>query len=76
MKPASRRPFHAARGCMPIAAALLVAGCAVGPDFHAPDAPATQRYTRGEPPATTASAAGPAGDAQTFASAAHTPQHW
>ncbi|NIE59544.1 MULTISPECIES: efflux transporter outer membrane subunit [unclassified Burkholderia] len=76
MKPASRRPFHAARGCMLVAAALLVAGCAVGPDFHAPDAPATQRYTRGEPPATTASTAGPTGDAQTFASAAHTPQHW
>ncbi|MDR0243663.1 MAG: efflux transporter outer membrane subunit [Burkholderia sp.] len=75
MKPASRRASHAARGCA-LAAALLVAGCAVGPDFRPPDAPATQQYTRGEPPATTAAASGPAGDAQAFSPADHTPQRW
>ncbi|MGU7768987.1 efflux transporter outer membrane subunit [Burkholderia sp. MR1-5-21] len=57
-------------------AASLAAGCAVGPDFRAPAAPATQRYTRGEPPATTASANGAAGNAQTFTTDAHAPQRW
>ncbi|MGU7780870.1 efflux transporter outer membrane subunit [Burkholderia sp. PU8-34] len=57
-------------------AVSLAAGCAVGPDFHTPAAPATQRYTRGEPPATTSSANGAAGTAQTFATAAHAPQRW
>lgn len=78
MKPASRHPLrtaHAARfiGRSALAAvALLVGGCAVGPDFRVPDAPATQRYTRDEAAATTAAADG----AQTFAPAAHTLQRW
>ena len=82
MKPASRRTLHAARashaarGSALAAVALLVAGCVVGPDFRAPDAPATPRYTHAEAPATTAAAGGPAGDAQTFAPAAHTLQRW
>ncbi|WP_175917910.1 efflux transporter outer membrane subunit [Burkholderia pyrrocinia] len=76
MKPASHRAPIAARGFTLAAAALLVAGCAVGPDFRTPDAPVTQQYTRDEAPVTTAAAGGPAGDAQTFASAAHAPQHW
>ncbi|RQS76770.1 ABC transporter permease [Burkholderia sp. Bp8963] len=54
----------------------LAAGCAVGPDFRTPAAPATQRYTRGEPPVTTVSANGAGGAAQTFATAAHAPQRW
>ncbi|RQZ99385.1 ABC transporter permease [Burkholderia cenocepacia] len=71
MKPASRR----ARPPRPaiavsLAVASFVAGCAVGPDFRTPDAPATQRYTRGAPPATTADAV------QTFAPAAHAPVRW
>jgi NodT family efflux transporter outer membrane factor (OMF) lipoprotein len=32
------------------AAALLPAGCAVGPDFHAPPAPPAQGYLRPQPP--------------------------
>ncbi|AOI95354.1 efflux transporter outer membrane subunit [Burkholderia sp. LA-2-3-30-S1-D2] len=76
MKPASRRAAHTARCLTLAAAALLVAGCAAGPDFRIPDAPATQRYTRDEPPVTTVAAGGPTGGAQTFASAAHTPRHW
>ncbi|WP_176039427.1 efflux transporter outer membrane subunit [Burkholderia stabilis] len=76
MKPASHRAALAASRCTLAAAALLVAGCAVGPDFRAPDAPATQQYTRDAMPATTAAAGGPAGDAQTFESTAHAPQHW
>ncbi|RQZ42760.1 ABC transporter permease [Burkholderia sp. Bp9090] len=76
MKPASRRARPAARRSAWAAVALLVAGCTVGPDFRTPDAPATRQYTRDDPPVTTAAAGGPAGDAQTFASAAHTPQQW
>ncbi|KFG98899.1 ABC transporter permease [Burkholderia paludis] len=76
MKPASHRTAFAARRCTLAAVALLVAGCAVGPDFRQPDAPATPHYTHDAMPATTAAAGGPAGDAQTFASAAHTPRRW
>ena len=75
MKPASRRPTHATLGGA-LAAVALLAGCAVGPDFRAPEPPVTQQYTRDAAPATTAAAAGPAGDAQTFASSPHTLQRW
>ncbi|MGY6242860.1 efflux transporter outer membrane subunit [Burkholderia ambifaria] len=81
MKPASRRTFHAAHAAHAalggtLAAVALLAGCAVGPDFRAPEPPATQQYTRDAAPATTAAAGGPAGDAQTFATSAHTLQRW
>ncbi|KVM91563.1 efflux transporter outer membrane subunit [Burkholderia diffusa] len=76
MKPTSRRAFHTARRSALAAVALLVAGCAVGPDFRAPDVPSAQRYTRDEAPSATAAAGGPAGNAQTFAPAAHTLQRW
>jgi NodT family efflux transporter outer membrane factor (OMF) lipoprotein len=81
MKPASRRTshaahaVHAARGGA-LAAVALLAGCALGPDFRAPEPPAAQQYTRDAAPATTVAAGGPAGDAQTFASSAHTLQRW
>ncbi|WP_175796960.1 efflux transporter outer membrane subunit [Burkholderia ambifaria] len=75
MKPASRRTSHAARGGA-LAAVALLAGCALGPDFRAPEPPAAQQYTRDAAPATTVAAGGPAGDAQTFASSAHTLQRW
>ncbi|WP_175803327.1 efflux transporter outer membrane subunit [Burkholderia ambifaria] len=78
MKPASRRTSHAAhaaRGGALVAVALF-AGCALGPDFRAPEPPAAQQYTRDAAPATTVAAGGPAGDVQTFASSAHTLQRW
>ena len=40
----------------------------MGPDFHAPAAPATDHYTQGEQPRTTADAPGTAGAAQAFVS--------
>ena len=43
---------------------VLLAGCAVGPDFRRPDAPPVQAFTPGQPPATTVVADG---QAQTFA---------
>jgi hypothetical protein len=41
----------------PLLTALLVAGCAVGPDFHSPAAPGIARYTEGETPSVTVGAA-------------------
>jgi NodT family efflux transporter outer membrane factor (OMF) lipoprotein len=47
-------------------AALLAAGCAVGPDFHRPPAPPVSGYTPRPLPASTASANDPFGGAQHF----------
>ncbi len=61
-----RRPEF---GPIPVVAALLamlLAGCAVGPDYKAPDAPPSPRFTEAELPATTVSAATPGGSAQRF----------
>ncbi|PRC91957.1 efflux transporter outer membrane subunit [Solimicrobium silvestre] len=58
------------------AALLLLSGCAVGPDFTRPAAPAVNGYTQ-EPLATkTVSAPVAGGEAQYFASAEHIPQQW
>jgi NodT family efflux transporter outer membrane factor (OMF) lipoprotein len=46
----------------------LIAGCAVGPNFHKPAAPKDAGYTTAALPDKTASAAGPGGDAQLFLS--------
>jgi NodT family efflux transporter outer membrane factor (OMF) lipoprotein len=59
--------------------ALLLAttaGCAVGPDFHRPDAPAAQSFVAGELPAQTASAPGLAGLAQRFAPGQQVQAQW
>ena len=58
------------------AAALLIAGCAVGPDFHEPAAPPVTSYTQ-EKPATTAATPGiPGGEAQTFVEGRDIPGEW
>lgn len=49
-----------------LATSLLLAGCAVGPDFKQPAAPATDSYTHEPLPKATASAADAAGTAQQF----------
>jgi len=59
-----------------IAAAALLVGCTVGPDFHTPPAPDALAYTRGEAPSVTAAASGPGGAAQTFETAGHAPRAW
>lgn len=51
---------------------LALSGCAVGPDFQSPVAPATQSYTRDTLPATTEAA----GAAQTFTQADTAPPMW
>jgi NodT family efflux transporter outer membrane factor (OMF) lipoprotein len=55
---------------------LLLAGCAVGPNFRRPAAPATERYTAARLPAQTASAAVPGGAAQHFAVGRDIPGEW
>jgi NodT family efflux transporter outer membrane factor (OMF) lipoprotein len=59
-----------------ISALLALSACAVGPDFHSPPAPDTQRYTREPLPAATVAASGPGGGAQRFVSANTAPRAW
>lgn len=54
---------------------LLLAGCAVGPDFTRPAAPDADGYTS-QPLTTTTSTAGAAGAAQHFAPGADIPAQW
>jgi NodT family efflux transporter outer membrane factor (OMF) lipoprotein len=58
------------------AAVLLLAGCAVGPDFHEPAAPAITSLTPEPLPAATAAAPGPAGSPQTFTQGLDIPGQW
>ncbi|MEX3692378.1 efflux transporter outer membrane subunit [Paraburkholderia sp. BR14263] len=55
---------------------LMLAGCTVGPDFHPPAAPDATGWTREPVPASTASATGPGGGAQTFTAAEHASNDW
>jgi len=56
--------------------ALFVAGCTVGPDFHAPAAPETTRFTETAMPARTAAAATPGGAAQSLVDGRDIPGEW
>ncbi len=58
------------------AAMLLLASCAVGPDFRAPDAPAASRYTENELPPQTETAGVRGGEAQRFEAGAAIPERW
>lgn len=55
--------------------ALLLSGCAVGPNFHAPAAPADTTYD-GQTPAPMSAAAGPAGGTQTWTQGAPQDGWW
>jgi NodT family efflux transporter outer membrane factor (OMF) lipoprotein len=54
----------------------LISACAVGPDFHAPAAPAVQQYTVGTQPVTTVASAGAGGEAQHFDAGMDIPAQW
>ncbi len=56
--------------------ALLLSGCAVGPDYKAPAAPEGDRYTPAPMISPTASAAGIEGAAQTLVPGADIPAQW
>jgi NodT family efflux transporter outer membrane factor (OMF) lipoprotein len=55
---------------------LALTGCAVGPDYHRPDAPAVSRYTAQPLPATTVSSPVGNGDAQRFLQGRDVPARW
>lgn len=55
---------------------VLLAGCAVGPDFHRPEKPKSTRYTPKPMPKKTASAKTKAGEAQVFQMGNNLPKHW
>jgi len=63
-------------GASALAATMLLAGCAVGPDFVHPAAPEITRYTREPLAPHTASAAAPGGRSQHFAEGLDIPQAW
>jgi len=55
---------------------IMLAGCAVGPDFERPDAPSVDRYTAEPLPGATASAAAAGGAAQRFLVGRDIPAEW
>jgi NodT family efflux transporter outer membrane factor (OMF) lipoprotein len=59
-----------------VCALLLVAGCTVGPNYHAPTAPAVARITATALPSRTVSAATPGGGAQSLESGRDIPGDW
>jgi NodT family efflux transporter outer membrane factor (OMF) lipoprotein len=59
-----------------VLAVATFAGCAVGPNFHAPKGPVTTQYTRGQQPEVTADAPVAAGAAQTFVAGRDIPADW
>jgi NodT family efflux transporter outer membrane factor (OMF) lipoprotein len=59
-----------------LAAAALLAACAVGPDYKAPEAPAANAYTERPQPERTESAPVQGGDAQRFAVGAQIAADW
>ncbi|MCW3478199.1 efflux transporter outer membrane subunit [Neisseriaceae bacterium JH1-16] len=56
--------------------AVLLAGCAVGPDFVPPADPAARAYLPGRQPETTVAASGEGGAAQRFDASADLPADW
>jgi NodT family efflux transporter outer membrane factor (OMF) lipoprotein len=60
----------------PLLGSALVTGCAVGPNFHAPNAPAAADYSANGLPPVTDSAAVVGGDAQRFLLGADVPFDW
>lgn len=64
------------RGSLWLAAAFIVAGCVVGPDFHTPAAPRVEGYTAEPLPAQTTAADVPGGQAQAFVQGRDIPGQW
>jgi NodT family efflux transporter outer membrane factor (OMF) lipoprotein len=64
------------RRCTPMVAAGFLTACAVGPDYHAPDAPAAGIYTEKPQPEQTDTAPVGGGDAQRFEVGAKISAEW
>src|SRR5436190_10996854 len=72
-----RFPLLAGRASLGFAIGLVLAGCAVGPDFKSPDAPGGgDDYTPSPLPRETAASPGTAGMAQHFAAGQDIPAQW
>jgi NodT family efflux transporter outer membrane factor (OMF) lipoprotein len=63
-------------GAAALAAAILLASCAVGPDFLHPTAPDVTRYTKEQLAPTTSSTDAPTGQAQRFVQGRDIRQEW
>lgn len=63
-------------GAAIVAVAVVLAACAVGPDYRAPEAPAASAYTEKPQPTQTESAPVQAGDAQRFEVGAKISAEW
>ncbi len=72
----SRRGACVHAGPLAALSALLLAGCAVGPNFHSPAAPSVSGYTRSPLPAATVAADAPGGAAQHFVPGLDIPGEW
>jgi NodT family efflux transporter outer membrane factor (OMF) lipoprotein len=67
---------RAGRSLLAFGITLALGACAVGPNFHRPEAPASQDYTPTATPKTTASTPGPDGNAQQFVRDMDIPGQW
>jgi NodT family efflux transporter outer membrane factor (OMF) lipoprotein len=65
-----------ARALAPILVCCALAGCAVGPNYERPDAPAVDRYTAQPLPAQTVATDTAGGDAQRFLEGHDVPERW
>jgi NodT family efflux transporter outer membrane factor (OMF) lipoprotein len=65
-----------ARSILALAGLMIVAGCAVGPNFHRPAPPAVTRYTQEPLAAKTAKADVAGGEAQRFVQGLDIPGQW
>jgi len=68
--------FHRKAAVVAAAAVIIVMGCAVGPDFHAPNAPDTKEYTVSPLPPETAATPGVGGAAQRWMPEQDIPSQW
>lgn len=71
-----KRLFRMKRVIGAAVAGVAMAGCAVGPDFHRPEAPTATGYTATALPQETAAASGTGGAAQHFVSGQEIPDQW
>ncbi|HEU0277246.1 MAG TPA: efflux transporter outer membrane subunit [Rhodanobacteraceae bacterium] len=68
--------WSAARSAAALLAGFALTGCAVGPNYREPAAPAVGRYTAVALPRATVATATAGGDAQHFLDGASVPQRW
>lgn len=76
MKPSSHEQRRARMAIALLLFAAILAGCAVGPNYRAPESPSTGAHTNEPPPPPTVSAPGNAGVAQHFDATNDIPAQW